>query len=837
MIMRACRWTYLIALASPLASGCFEPTNPCDPSAPPEVRSQGTRITGTVVDQDRNVLAGVPVTISGRSDTQVSAENGTFTFENLTPGVAYELVALPSAPMVGGRVRTSELQCLSSINDVDVVVVVPPQSPELEMVRATSESRLFVAFGGVEADAELRLPGIDTFYEGNNDEGTGGPRDAWSVNADCAERADRAPFRYRVQLRAPFDEWRDARLSAFPWIDPMQLNAAVTAGERSAGDYTLPGVDDVCAAALCARYGYLESSLLDNRARCAEVVGVVTVDDDGVENLEPLTPYGSYQVRVRTELRTNDDQRARYTLPERILAAAPTLPSQMSLLPGALLPVVNGNGEPRAVGNVTAVQPTAGGRFALVDGDWIALIGDGADVLDDEAERAVGDGAACQGALGSDDSCEQAMAGDMTGDIAPTASIEPLAVLPSGSWLRVMRRSDDGVATPGAAIKKVYVGTDATSALEGPTVDAALANAIEPAMSFDAGADEAGSALRAFRYLNPPDAALVDDGINPPDAYVLVYRSALVLMEQGAMNTMALRFFTTADAVEPTSGRMGGGWAAGADELDASAGLGGDCAALESVGEPSGAFDDGIIGQRRVSLCYDVGAALGESVDLRDFDKLPGEGGATFLIADGANDRLLAASEEALTCAGCAAGAITPLASQLSTVRVGREPVALLRTHTVDCSTDPVPRPVILVANHGSGDLSMVKEEAGELRETAVVPLPALPASFLEDPAGPTCDDPFIWVIADDGQVIPVDMRGEPSVPVCGDTACALGTRGRGAVGGVQRRRGDAPGAGRALIGGPGLLGEIGFFRPQALPGAAYAGQAELEGVGAEPAP
>ncbi len=833
MNLHACRWISLSVAAALVATGCFEPTNPCDPGAPPEVRSQGTRITGTVVDQHRRPLAGVPVTISGTSDTQVSALNGTFAFDNLLPGAAYELVALPSAPMVGGRARTSELACLSAVNDVDVVVVVPPQSPELELTRATSERRLFVAFGRVLPDPadddEGEALDVSAFYDGAD-----GPRDAWSVNAECVERADQAPLRYRVEVRAPFDEWREARLSAFPWIDPMQVSAS---GERSAGDYMLVGVDDVCGAALCARYAYLEESLADPRARCAEVIGMVTGADELGDIVEPLTPFGSYQVRVRTELRTDDTQRAAATLPERILAAASTSPAQMSLVPGAVLPVVDSTGAPREVGDVHAIQPTAGGRFALVDGDWIALIGDGADVLDAAAASAVGEGAASQGALGSDDSCEQAMAGDMTADVAPTTTIEPMAVLPSGSWLRVMRRADDGVATPGTAIKKVYVGVDAGTARSGPTTDVAAENAIEPPVSFDAGADEAGSALRAFRYLTPPVGALVDDDVNPPDAYALVYRSALVLMEQGFVGSMALRFFTTDEAVDPTSGRFGGRWAANADGNDTTAGLGGSCADLEAVGQPSNSFDDGIIGHRRVSLCYDVGAALGEAVDLRDFDQLPGAEGATYLIADGANDRLLAASEAALTCAGCAAGAVTPLAAQLVDVRVGREPVALLRTHTVDCSRDPVPRQVMLVANHGSGDLSMVEETGGVLRETAVIPLPALPASFLEDPAGPTCDDPFIWVIADDGQVIAVDMRGEPSVPVCGDTACALGTRGRGAVGGVQRRRGDAAGPGRALIGGPGLLGEIGYFRPQALKGAAYAGQSELEGVGAEPAP
>ncbi|OGQ17277.1 MAG: hypothetical protein A2138_17750 [Deltaproteobacteria bacterium RBG_16_71_12] len=820
----------MFTVAALPGAGCFEATNPCDPAADPDVQAQGTRITGIVQDQHGAALAGVPVTISGRSDTQVSALDGTFAFENLPPAADYELVALPSAPAVGGRAHTGALQCLSAVNDVDVLVVVPPESPELELVRATGERRLFVAFGAIGE----REPGdITTFYEGGEV-----PRDAFSVNEECAQLADQAPLRYRVQVRSPFAEWQDARLSAFPWIDPMQVVTGVAAGERSAGDYSLPGVDDRCAAALCARFSYLEESLSDERARCVEVIGVVTGQDEaGKDVIEPLTPYGSYQVRVRTELRTTDEQRAAFTVPERILAAASTLPSQMSLLPGALLPVVDAAGNPRAVGDLRAIQPTAGGRFALVDGDWIAIIGDGADVLDDAAEDAVADSGAGQGALGSDDTCEQAMASDLTGDMAPTATIEPIAVLPSGSWVRVIRRGDDGGPLPVTSIKKVYVGSSAQTARDGPSSEAEAANAVEPTVSIDTTAEQAGSALRAFSYLSTPAASLVDVGVNPPDAYVLLYRSAFVMIEQGRIDELALRYFATDATVDPDTNDVGAGWAADIDNLSSVGAFGGACNDLRAAGDPNEVTDVGVLDRRRVSVCYDVAAALAEPVDLRDLDVFADGPTPRHVIADAQNDRLLVATDEALTCAGCTAGAVVPLAAQMTSVTVGREPVALFRTHTVDCRPDPVPLERILVANHGSGDLSVVAEDAGEVREVAVIPLPASPVSFLEDPAGPTCDDPFIWVIADDGQVIPVDMRGEPSVPLCGEVACALGTRGRGAVGGVQRRLPGSLAPGRALIGGAGLLGEVGFFTPSALKGAAYADQTDLQGEAAPPTP
>lgn len=831
MMLRPCRWhspMFLLAVL-PMA-GCLEPTNPCDPAADLDVQAQGTSINGIVQDQHGAALAGVPVTISGRSDTQVSALDGTFAFDNLPPAADYELVALPSAPAVGGRAHTGALQCLSTINDVDVLVMVPPESPELELVRATGERRLFVAFGAV-GDSE---PGdITTFYEGGD-----GARDAWTVNEECAQQAEQAPQRYRVQVRAPFEEWQDARLSAYPWIDPMQVTAgAAAAAERSAGDYSLPGIDDRCAAALCTRFSYLEESLRDERARCVEVIGVVTgQDDNGKDMIEPLTQYGSYQVRVRTEVRTTEEQRATFTLPERIMAAASTLPSQMSLLPGALLPVVDADGNPRAVGDLRAIQPTAGGRFALVDGDWIAIIGDGADVLDETAQGAVAEAGAGQGALGSDDTCEQAMASDLTDDMAPTATIEPIAVLPSGSWVRVIRRADEGGPLPVTSIKKVYVGSSAQSARDGPTSEAEAANAVEPTVAIDPTAEQAGSALRAFSYLRPPPASLVELGVNPPDAYVLLYRSAFVMMEQGRLDELALHYFATDAAVDPASGDLGAGWATDADNVSSVGAFGGACDQLRAAGDPNEVTNVGALDRRHVSVCYDVGAALAEPVDLRDLDVLADGPTPRHLIADALNDRLLVATDEALTCAGCTTAAAVPLSTQLATVRVGREPVALFRTHTVDCSPDPLPREVVLVANHGSGDLSLVADD-GEVREIAVIPLPALPTAFLEDPAGPTCEDPFIWVIADDGQVIPVDMRGEASVPLCGDVACALGTRGRGAVGGVQRRPPGSLAPGRALIGGPGLLGEVGYFTPSALKGAAYANQTDLEGAAVEPSP
>ena len=831
MKLLACRWICLSTLAASFTStACFEPTNPCDPAADLEVQGQGTRLAGVVVDQHGAPLAGVPVTVASRGATQVSGLSGEFAFEGLPPADDYELVALPTAPLVGGRAHTGPLACRSTLDDVVVVVVVPPASPEIELVRATGERRLFVAFGAIGSDDPGELEGF--FDDGEM------ARDAATVTAQCAEQSNSAALRYRVQVRSPFAEWQDARLSPFPWVDPMSLALAAEGGAIAARDLSLVGVDDLCAAALCTRFAYLEDSLHDARARCAEVIGVVTgQDEQGGDIVEPLEAYGSYQVRVRSELRTDDAQRSTYALPERILAAAPAVPAQMSLLPGSLLPVVDGNGNPRTVGTVRAIQPTAGGRFALLEGSSLALIGDGADVLDESAESNVGSWDAAQGAMGVDATAEAAMTNDFMGEATPTAVVHPLAVLPSGSWLRVIRWVDDEVSSPTTSIEKVYVGSDAATARGGPDPAGEAANAVEPAMSIDPAAEQTGSALRAFSYLTPFDGSLMEAGVNPPDAYVLLYRTAFVMMEQGNVNDMSLGWFAGGAGMDAATGDYGVGWAADADAENDVGAFTGTCANLANVGDPNLVEDMGVLDRKRVSVCYDVAAALDEPVDLRDLKLLANEGAPVHVMADAQNDRVLLASTAALTCAGCITGGVVPLATEMVSLSVGREPVALARSRTLDCSGSDANREVMLVANHGSGDLSVLAQDSGELREVAVIPLPASPAGFLDDPLGPSCTDPFVWVLADDGQLIPVDMRGEPGVPRCGEGECTLGTRGRGTVGGVQRRSDGLTGSGRALVGGPGLLGELGFFRPNALRGAAYADPTELMGEEVAPAP
>lgn len=800
----------LASLAVPALSACVEPTNRCDPDAAPDVQAQGTRISGAVLDQDGEPVPGVPVGLLGRQQTVVSGEGGVFTFSDVPPAASYEVVASPAAPLVGGRAATGALVCGGVLEDVVVRVVVPPDSPEVEIVRASGDRRLFAAFGAVDGAAEAG--DVARFFE---DETSFRP--ALDVAAQCAGLASSSTISYRAQLRAPFEAWQDAVLAPSPWVDAP--------GDGVPDEAYVDRIDDVCAAAACAQFSYLEPALANERARCVDIVGVKV--GGAIVGLEP---FGTYQVRVLAELRTPDELKEEFALPERVTAEAPTVPGQMTLIPGALLPVVGTDGLPRDVGDVTGLVTTAGGRFALVEGDALSVIGDGADTLDDVAQDAVGSGfgdavSAPQGAFGEDAAATESMTADFTAGAAVPA--RPVALLPAGDWVRVIRRLDDGTAS----IEKVYVGSTSAEAQAGAPSDEALANAEQPSLRLDPISESAGDGLRAFTYLAPDASPLVDEGINPRDAYVLLYGSAFVLVEQGRPDDLMLEYFAT--QADPTTGDLvPTTWADGADG-SRNSGAGGACAAMQQDGDKPSSMEslDGVVPRVNVSVCYDVGVGLGDDVDLRDVEVLPdlfGLGTRRHLISDAANDRLLVAEEAAVACAGCDPTTAPPLSQQIVDVRVGREPLALLATRVLDCSGEGLPgRPVLLVANHGSGDLSVVEDVNGAVEETGVVALPTAPVGFLDDPIGATCADPFIWVLGDDGRVVPVDMRGEPSVPLCNGRACDVGTRGRGAVGAVAR---SLLKPSRSLVGGNDLLGELGFFKPRALRGAAYADSGAIVG-------
>lgn len=807
-----------------LAGACIPATNPCDPAADPALQSEGTRIGGVVVDQNGVGKAGVLISIEGRPETQVSGADGSFEIANLPPSSGYELSATPAPPLVGGRISTGALACRGAIDDVELAVIEPPTSPEVELARASGEQRLFAAFGAVVPGVDLGIDRAAFFDDADS------YRSSDDVVGDCSTRASLSPIAYRVQVRAPFEAWRDAVLAPSPWITPSPGDATALELDR---------IDDVCAAAACAQFSYLEPALANENARCVDVIGVRTGS-----TFELLESFGSYQVRILAEARTPDDLRQRFALPERVLAAAPTAAAQMTLLPTAFLPVVGGDGAAREVGEIGGLVTTAGGRFALVENDELSVIGEGRDTLDEAAQTEVGlagDGAAAapQGAYGEDASASSLAAADFTSGATATATVRPLGLLPAGDWVRVIRREEGDAVEVEATIQKVYIGADAAAAESGPVSDEATANAVEPGLRIDPAA-AAADGLRAFRYLQP-EGSLVATGTARKDAYLLLYGSAFVLSEQAPAADLALKHFTTAGAVvDGVTGAISAtGWATSRAGV-ANAGISGAaCAALDRA-TVSASGVSVVNAETNVSVCYDVGAGLGEDVDLRDVAILDdGKAAASHVISDARNDRVLVASRADLVCAGCLDVASTrPLANGIASVDVGREPVGMLTARVLSaCPDESQSRTVILVANHGSGDLSIVENELGSVRETGVVPLPAFPVAFLDDPEGPTCDDPFIWVLADDGRAIPVDMRGEPSAPLCNDGPCEVGTRGRGFVGAVARKIGDGrtSSKSRALIGGDRLLGELGFFRPRALTGAAFADSDELSVTAAPP--
>jgi hypothetical protein len=834
-----------VSAALVAATGCVDPTNPCDPAAPVDVARQGTRVTGRVVDQDGRALAGVVVSVGGVAVTAVSGDDGAFALADLPPSPGgYALQALPVAPDVGGSVRTAPLTCLAALDAGDLVVVHPRQPPEVELVRAVTDTSLLVAFGAGDAGDDVAGADVLAFY----DDPATGFRNPVEIAADCRARSGAAARTWRVQVRPPFDTWHDAVTSAFPWIAGAvavgdasivdgDVPVAAPAGAFLDGDVLLDErVDDFCGAALCAQFSYLEPSLGDARARCANVVGYV---HDGV--VVGLEAFGSYEVRVLSETRVDDDVAARYALPALVSSGVTGGIGQTSLVPGALLPLVDNTGaaiDDRDI-DVESVVATSGGRFAVVEPDGVRVLGGGDDVLPANGDTRELDGAP-QGALATDSAADESAVQDFLDDGDTRA--RALSSLPAGDWVRIVKESDVR-----ANIEKVFVGATAEAVQGDVAAERALVETAEARLPLSPSGTTLGP-LRALSYLDPGDRSLADAAANPDDAYLMLYARGFVLVENGPTNDLALATFV--DAADG-QGSFTTDWADPVSSPDAlpgspleppTSGFGGRCASVVARDENDldGAF--GVVGagadlqgvaRTEVAVCYDWSAAHAEDVDFRDAEVLPGPN-PLHLIADAANNRVVLLRASAL------AGQEGPLSSTTEEVAVGRQPVALTRSRSLDCSGAGADIDVVLVANAGSGDISVLADDGAGLSEIAVAELPEPPVAFVDDVEGPSCSAPFAWVIAVDGRLFPIDMRGAPSVPQCDGGPCAIASRGRAIAGAIAHRASNdplAPSSSRAVVGGQGLVGELGFFRPAALPGNAFAFQESVTAAGGPEGP
>jgi hypothetical protein len=767
-------------------TACLPATNPCDPAADPNIRRTAS-ISGVVVDQNDNPVPGVPVFISGAGDSKVSGDDGTFTFDALLPnddGRGYEIIAVPQAPTAGGRTVAPTLSCQEDVSDVKVPVVVPPPSPEVEISQATAPDRLLVAFAAA-TDEET---GVD---ETNIAE---------TLSA-CGTSA--SSISYRIEVRAPFGTWSEAVLAKSPVATGEAGALAVVGDDPTAMPpedapanvtdlVTKPSTDDRCARATCGFYSYAYPALADNaNARCVEVVGLRAADGSETS----LEAYERYEVRVRADIHVADAELN--ALPKTVSSAATAAPGELSLTPTAVLPVplspdLETDKVLRAAIDIKSAAPINKNRFALISGDGMVVVGAG--TLEVGEVRAV---------MGMDPVTSEGLMLDNTTTAAAENEVmandgdAAISLLPAGKWVRVWkRRANDSM------IDKVFIG-----AYPGET--AANPNPEQPTFDVDMMFPGAADAFRGFHWLARPAGTLTEGPYNPPDAYMLLFTKGIVILEQSASSGTdpAMMGGTTTNSMTSFYPGYDGG-------------IGGSlCNAVNDLG----VFDNAD-GSTTYGACWDLRTlnpdiALADTkiLAVRSDDTSPS---ATFhVFADEAGDAVVIVKSEHLIMQNVPAAA-SSIVDVAATVQVGLFPSALQPTQLLDCSNETA-EPVMVVANRGSQDLSILRvsgdgTSAFDVVETAVVPLPAVPVSFFPDPVGPTCEDPYLWVVADDGRTFPVDMRIDRlSIPVCGEAVCAVETRSRARVGAVGR---NASGRGRVLLGGKGVLSEVGYLRPSLTP-------------------
>lgn len=761
---------------------CVEPEHPCDPQSDPNVQRTAA-LSGRVLDQGDNPVPGVTVSVSGRAETTLSQEDGSFVIDSLPPNegeAGYELVAVPPAPLVGGTLTATPLRCYGEVTDLVLRVARPPPTPEVEIVQAVEGERLLVAFS----------PG------------------AMPLASDEATR-------YRVELRTPFGEWRTARIACGDGaLAPDPATDVLADTERS--------VDDACAQHLCSAYAYALPALAEPAARCVHVVGWEGMSPS--EAPESLDPDAEFQVRVQSEV----------ALPEALVAqripaalASPLTPTPgrgrllpLGQMPVALAPTADEHSHAMGELELECILPTGPGRFAMVENGALRVVG--------LADRVAADRYAGATLIG-----ESSMALDEATNLAANARLaedegETLAVLPAGRWLRVLRR----VRLPGGAgyatrFKKVFIGAERVDEEHAPV-------GAEPRF----GIDLAGTGLRGFTWLRRPAGRLVD--YRPADGYVMVFPQSLVVAEREDLacserspGDLECRECSPEDlecrerSPEDLECRECSPLARNFNLLrqriwaDHEANDGSICGQIGSFAQ---AHDDD--NARLTLACVNLARGLhlpllrlspAEILSASDpalpADAPPVDGlsRTVHVLLDAHGNQALVIPSDHL------AGATdAPLVDSVQRVPLGAEPVAAHPSRLLSCAASgSSATQVLLVANAGSQDVSVLAitdDTTRAVAEVAVIPLPAPPRSFLMDPDGPTCASPYSWVLLEDGSTVPLDLReGQVRVPTCGNAPCRIQGQGRVVTGGISR---DAEGRARVVLGGRAALAEVGFLRP-----------------------
>jgi hypothetical protein len=802
------------ALASMVSVGCLPPTNPCDPEAPDDVQAR-VDLAGVVRDQNGLPLGQVTVAVDETGQTATTNEDGQFQLTNLPPSTSYSLSAYPEGSAVGGTIIVDNLGCNEARGELELPVVVPPDAPEVEITAATAPNRMFVAFPSVLTDPHEveQTPMSVVTTEGNN---------------PCqTEIDDGAPeHRYWLEVRAPFGTWQRALLNP----DPINSKHAQSIDLDGAYAYLGEG----CLRATCGYFSYAFDVLNDQaNARCVEVVGFM----DGL-NKQPLEPFATYQVRVRTDHLVSVETAQSGSLPSAVTSTPSTSPERLSLTPTATLPVPlsvddDVNADMLADLDIDNIVPVADGRFALVASGGLLVVGAGS--LEAQIRNGVAPGVAAEmsdnaasveGGMFMDDVTTEATQAEVTANNA-----HAIDLLPAGKWVRVLKRQNDG----STMIDKVWVGDSWGTAPMNNNPD-------QPVLNVDMNTSSLSDRFLGFRWLGgiEGDPSDPEAPYNPPDAYLLLFEDGVTMFEAVDSSTGNDDTYMAEAAAGADNGENPV-WFDGIDVNPVNPnGAPPMCDAMSSA---VGSYTESGAGLTAMGACFDMTRFI-SGVHLTDVDVLKADEEAfeTFetlhLFSDGGGDQVIAVLSDHLLAKNLPINDNDPTA-QLSPadiihrIPVGIEPVAMQPSFQLTCDgLDKIDRrPVMLVANRGSQDISVIAvEDYGDdslpadeqpnprygASEQAVISLPIVPTGFFDDLGGPKCAGPYSWVVGEGGEMMPIDMR-TLTLPPCKDGACQVASRSRARAGAISR---DKPGNARVLIGGQGVLSEVGYLLPS--PTSAY---------------